>query len=415
MNKLRYFCFGILLVSFLYFGLESCRNFRDKILMDIGEVDNSYVLISPYSFNAEYLRTNEKGSVYLSDLLGKQVHEWRTPYKPFYSKLDSSGHLIYSGITPPDSSSPSRGLPGKSGVIQEIDWKGNVLREYKSEQLHHDFEILPNGNIAALMWEEVPADLAKKVRGGVAGSELRGKMWSDKIVEIDNNGKIVWSWSAKDFLDTDYDVIGPIYLREEWTHANSINWTASNPIDGTEAYLISLREINTVAIARKIDGKIIWRSPNGLLSGQHDATWLENGNVLIFDNGLYRQMTNPRILGSRVLEIDVKNEEIIWEFSGGKTGPEQASFFALITSGAERLKNGNTLIVNGPMGSMFEVNPGGKIVWKLLNPFKSYSSGPFEFSPVFNAKRYKSNEIKWPEKLPAPLSPLSNLCPKIMY
>jgi hypothetical protein len=45
-----------------------------------------------------------------------------------------------------------------------------------------------------------------------------------------------------------------------------------------------------------------------------------------------------------------------------------ASFFAEAISGAQRLPNGNTLICDGTSGVFFEVTPGGKTVWRYVNP-----------------------------------------------
>ena len=39
------------------------------------------------------------------------------------------------------------------------------------------------------------------------------------------------------------------------------------------------------------------------------------------------------------------------------------------SAGAERLPNGNTLICNGEAGRIFEVTPGGEVVWDYVNAF----------------------------------------------
>ena len=43
-------------------------------------------------------------------------------------------------------------------------------------------------------------------------------------------------------------------------------------------------------------------------------------------------------------------------------------FFAPFISGTQRLPNGNTLICDGLHGTLFEVTPAGKTVWKDINP-----------------------------------------------
>jgi hypothetical protein len=46
---------------------------------------------------------------------------------------------------------------GMAGRMDEINWKGEVTWqfEYATEeyQIHHDIEVLPNGNILTLCWD----------------------------------------------------------------------------------------------------------------------------------------------------------------------------------------------------------------------------------------------------------------------
>ena len=52
-------------------------------------------------------------------------------------------------------------------------------------------------------------------------------------------------------------------------------------------------------------------------------------------------------------------EQPVWSYSA----PDKASFYAAFISGCQRLKNGNTLICEGPKGRVFEVTPAGEVVW----------------------------------------------------
>ena len=60
----------------------------------------------------------------------------------------------------------------------------------------------------------------------------------------------------------------------------------------------------------------------------------------------------------------------VWEY----VAPNPTDFFADVISGAHRLPNGNTLIDNGPTGTLFEVTPAGETVWLYVNP--ATASGP---------------------------------------
>lgn len=415
LKLLRYFCCFIAVVSmsYLLFDFSYCKpslraysSLGSFPVIDKNKINQGYTLLTPYKID-QY----GKGTIYLVDLYGKPVHEWQTNYAPFYSILEKNGNILVAIVTPGNDSNFPAG--GRTELLQELDWDSNVVWEYKNENLHHDIEVLPNGNVAALIWEQVPKNIAKDVKGGVPNTEFKESVWSDAIIEINKSGDIIWIWHAYEHLDPKIDVLGPLTPRAEWTHTNSLMYINKDPFYNEAAYLISLREINTVALIKKSNSKIIWRSPKSTLAYQHDATLLPNGNILVFDNNIFRE-PNPRPLqGSSVVEIEPIENKIVWRFDGGETGMEKARFKADITSGAQRLQNGNTLVINGPRGHLFEITPKKQLVWDFINPFGYNSTGPWPNTAVFKARRYGVNEINWPEKLSPPLPALSVMCQSI--
>ena len=87
--------------------------------------------------------------VYLIGMKGEVLHHWKTDLPPGnYAHLLPNGNLLWAGQTP---QGPRPG-GGKGGVIQEIDWEGNVLWEYKDDCQHHDFRRLKNGNTLYIGW-----------------------------------------------------------------------------------------------------------------------------------------------------------------------------------------------------------------------------------------------------------------------
>ena len=417
---LRYSVYFIAAISVIYLllnftycksSLKAYSSLGNFPVIDKDKISLGYALISPHKDKGE------NGAIYLVDLYGKPVHKWQTKHRPLYSILKKNGNIVTTLIAPGNDSDFPAG--GRTGIIQELDWNGKILWEYKNDKLHHDIEILPNGNVAALVWERVPKEIAKKIKGGVSGAEFQGDVWADAIIEISKSGDIVWTWHAYQHLDTENDALGPLTPRAEWTHANSLRYIYGYSFDDEDeafsyedSYLISLREINTVAIVKKSDGSIAWRTPKSMLAYQHDATMLPNGNVLVFDNNVFRKPSPRPLQGSRVVEIDPQKNKIVWKFDGGETGAEKARFKADITSGAQRLPNGNTLIIHGPLGYLFEVTPEKELVWDFINPFGSDST-PWPNTAIFKARRYGVNEIDWPEKLNSPLPTLSVMCQSI--
>jgi hypothetical protein len=84
--------------------------------------------------------------------------------------------------------------------------------------------------------------------------------------------------------------------------------------------------------------------------------------------------------GSRVLEYDPQTQAFPWWYPGANGIP----FYTRLRGMAQRLPNGNTLIVNSDGGETFEVTPGQEVVW-------SCSCGRVELK---RARRYM------PEQLP---------------
>jgi hypothetical protein len=123
--------------------------------------------------------------------------------------------------------------------------------------------------------------------------------------------------------------------------------------------LVSVRGLNLVLILDLNKEKIIWKWGPGYLIRQHHPTLLENGNILIFDNGdtIVRRY-------SRVVEVDPITKSIVWEYKAHV--PED--FFSVSRGGNQRLPSGNTLITNSDSGQVFEVTQDGRIVWDFYNP-----------------------------------------------
>jgi hypothetical protein len=322
------------------------------------------------------------GPPLLIDMEGKVVHEWRTPRPTHYGYLLPNGNLLALCRT----SGSRRRFPAwelfRAGAVMEIDWDGNVLWEARHPDHHHDARLMGNGNVLMLCIEEVPRDLAAKVRGGLPGSEHNGVMCSDKVVEMTKEGEVVWEWHAWEHLDPEVDRITPQDWREEWTHANTVEELPDGDI------LVSFRNISTIAIIERGTGDIRWRLGPEVLAQQHHPNLLANGNILVFDNGMHR--TNAPFSFSRVLEMDPATKRIVWVYRDQPV----FNFFSPYESGAQRLPNGNTLICEGAFGRLFEVTREGEVVWEYVNPYFGEAGLLGENNWVFRAFRYSAEEIE---------------------
>ena len=335
-----------------------------------------YTLFTPLTANR---------TVYLIDLDGEIVHSWNLPYPPGYGYLTPDGTLFYNAMILED---PDRFLstqPWKGGAVLEVDWTGRVLSEVRHPDHHHDGRRLRNGHVLLLCAAPIPRDLAQKVRGGIPGTEHNGEMYGDYLVEMTTDGRVVWEWRSWEHLDPATDVI--TYAgerRHEWTHAN----TVAELRDGN--LVVSFRNISTVAIVERETGDIVWKIGPPTLAQQHAPVELDNGNLLIFDNGTHR--VDIGVPFSRVIEVDRATKQIVWTYQDRVP----FDFFSPLISNAQRLPNGNTLICEGNFGRIFEVTREGEVVWEFVNPHFGPPPGKPEAPPanaVFRAFRYGLDEI----------------------
>lgn len=339
-----------------------------------------------HSYRGYTLFTNQRGTqTNLIDMEGRVCHRWQADEGITYSYLLPNGNLLLR-TNPAEQAGGTEHLggaltvlAGASTALLELDWEGNIVWEYRSPDmyLHHDFERLPNGNTLILLWTPIPDALAAQVKGGFGDT---GVMFGDVVQEVTPEGTIVYQWNSWENLDIETDVICHLEGRREWTHQNALNVTPDGDL------LVSFRQTSTVGIVSKASGEFTWKWGPGEISHQHCPTFLENGRVLLFDNGPHR----PGVSYSRIVEVDPATNEVAWEYKGDPP----ISFYSYQISGTQRLPNGNTLICEGGAGRIFEVTPNKEIVWEYVNPFLAQSGAVVGASPtsyansVFRAHRY---------------------------
>lgn len=323
---------------------------------------------------------------WLMDMEGNMIHHWKMPERPgSYSKLLGNGNLLYGCKMDAEKRKRVGAEPfsGYGGIIREVDWNNRLIWEYEDPFLHHDFYRMKNGNTMVLKWIEVPEEITKKVKGGVPGTEEKGKIWGDAFEEITPEGKVAWSWIAHENLNPELDAICPLCPRKEWTHANSC------VVLGNGDLLTCFRSLNNVCIIDRQNGEIKWEWGSGLgqLAHPHDPHPLPNGNIMIFDNGAHRALTEVNC--SIVVEVDRQKKEIVWEY---RSNPAHL-FYSSVCSGAQRLPNGNTLICSTTQGRLFEITAEKEIVWEYYCPYYGeIDSGYVNW--IFRAYRYEPDFIE---------------------
>lgn len=338
-------------------GLTAC---------DLDQACPGYVIYTPIAGD---------GIVYAIDVQGREAHHWKMPYAPgLWGYLLPNGNLFYNGKIVKDETWGrfESWKAFKGGVILEAEMDGTVVWEHRDPDHHHDARRTEGGGAVYLSMEPMTEDLARRVQGGHSADEAE-QMWADVIVEVDSAGNRIWEWHAIEHLEPAVHRLTFNDHRTEWSHGNTIA-----PLPG-DRVLASFRNISTVAIISKASGKMEWQLGPDVLAQQHDPSLLDNGNILVLDNGSHRR--DNGLPFTRVLEINPEGNEIVWSYQD----PTPYSFFSAYISGARRLGNGNTLITEGVTGRMFQVTPSGEVVWEYINPHFHIHIRGHQSNAVFRA------------------------------
>ena len=383
------------------------------------------LLNEPEAFEG-YTLFNKRGTptLYLIDNQGREVHRWELARRTLFARLLENGNLLTF----------ARDLdrdPERS--VREVDRNGDILWDCTQGVPHHDLLEMPNGNVLILSRQLKTPEEAIAAGANPEFIGERGLL-APHIVEIRTTGpatcEIVWEWAAWDHLIQDFDPGKANYgvvaehpelidlnfrlaevavwtFPSDWIHSNGIDYNpeldqiALSPRHFSEMWIIDHSTTRAEAAGSGggnsgMGGDLLyrWGNPRAYRAGTaddqqlfwpHNPHWIPPGlagagNILIFNNGW--EFPDFRREYSSVDEIvppvDGANyrlnpdqayapAEPVWTY----TAATPSDFYAPIVSGAQRLPNGNTLICYGTRGTIFEVTPAGKTVWKYVNPTTS--------------------------------------------
>ncbi len=308
-------------------------------------------------------------------------------YMPLEQTLDeprllANGNMVFSR--------------GREGYLYEIDMMGNIVRQWHStgipkeapdgsipvetDTFHHDFTIMPSGNFLILstearFYENYPLSEEDPTKTGPSN------VIGDVIIEITPDGKIVRELKLLDILDPyrlAYDSLQTffwvgIYQKKldkpgiDWSHVNSIEY---DPRD--DCAIISVYHQDCVVKLDLDSGEIKWilgdhgnwkepwqkylLTPKGDFEWsyhQHSAKLTPDGNLILYDNGLYRALPPKAKMAaadshSRAVEFKIDEQamtiEQVWQY-GNREGER---FFAPFISEVDWLpETGNILVTNG--------------------------------------------------------------------
>jgi len=367
-------------------------------------IDDEIILVSAIFSNKSYLINKE----------GFPLHKWEFTDNALMAYLSEDGFLYRVAQEP----NPPVSFGGQTGRIEKVDLQGNVVWQWSlndaTSVMHHDFTLMPNGNILACVWDQKDA-LEATLNGRDPNFMIDNAVTPDRIIEIEpvgtNGANIVWQWDVWDHLVQDFDAsknnFGNVAASPEridinfegtngdqnLVHLNSISY-----IEELDQIVMSSRVFSelwvidhstTTAEAAGSTGGTYgkggdllyrWGNPvshdNGTASDrklfeQHDVTYIANaqnngGTFLMFNN----QITDNT---SAVVEVEAPIDANGNYTLNANEIPAPVTYSWIYesdeilsgrTSGAHRMDNGNTLITSNMSSVMREINNQGDILWE---------------------------------------------------
>jgi hypothetical protein len=309
---------------------------------------------------------------YLMDMEGKIVHTWARPGDDIWvwerAVMLPNGDLM---------------VASKFKELLRLDPNSEIVWQAKMD-VHHDIAFLPDGSFytvirGAELYRSLAVEFPVIVHCAPSGEEI------DRWYAYDHMDEIMRRFDRSSFLDTVLDsmiaagetagftesVPGRVEANRlkngrvlyDYFHLNTVTVLPETALGERDSrfragnLLVCFRNIDQVAVLDADTWEISWVWGEGELEWPHDPTMVEDGNILIFDNGVRRGF-------SRVVEVDPVKGDIVWQYVAHP--PE--SFYSFEKGSAQRLAGGNTLICDGDNGRAFEVTPAGEVVWEWLNP-----------------------------------------------
>jgi len=227
--------------------------------------------------------------------------------------------------------------------------------------LTHDYEVVFHSLIPLPIGNEYITILSPegKIKKNISLYKiLKNEISSDRFERI-----IWWLLSPKHFAARIEMAIKPprdVFARPtDIFHSNTVGVIDQDisPIIKRGHILYCSMRLDLIGVIDIEREKLIWSWGKRDLEGPHHPTPLENGNILIYDNGTRRGHT-------RILEVNPLTNRIEWQYVGN---PPQ-SFFSKWGGASQRLPNGNTLLTESDRGRVFEITKDGEIVWEFYNP-----------------------------------------------
>lgn len=352
-----------------------------------------------------FLITADKNRAYLVDMDGNEVHSWEKSASEIWDQKVSKDKELYyfwlRGALNPESGNVYIN-PFTLDIFTEnyksitaLDKNSNIL--WRADMpTHHDAQVQPDGSLyglAGIMLQDADPDLPN----------IAPPFIEDYLIKVSADGKITKKISfLKLFKESDVKIAlerishipqDPELHPGDVFHSNSFSVVSAEaagkaPMLVEGHVLVSFRNLDLLVMIDPEAEKITWAS-YGPYKGQHSPQILDDGTVIMFDNLGNLKSGGP----SRVLQLDLNDMRIVWEYTGTKENP----VFSWHSSHVQKLPNGNILVTEAEAGRLFEVTPDKEIVWEYWAPSRyDFGKEDQQLIPVvFSGHRFSADEIKF--------------------
>jgi hypothetical protein len=316
---------------------------------------------------------------YLIEMDGTEIHRWHYDFEqvwpdfqpPRWQRPQTMEHFRRVHMYP---NGDLLAIFSYVGMIK-LDRDSNLLWAFEGNS-HHDMHVTEDGTIYVLGVDPVV--------------ELRGdkEIWTLRptICVLDPDGKEVRRIQTLDYFENSMHrpLLNAMQKTGDLLHFNSIEVFDGSLADRSDLYqkgniLISSRKLSFIAILDPEKEEVVW-TLSGMWRGQHEATLLDNGNMLIFDNRRFDGR-------SQVLEFEPFTQEIVWSYSGTDDKPLWTGACGI----AERLANGNTLATETHGARALEIAPNGTVVWEFVNPHVVAGGDKGKIANIYTLNRLPSD------------------------
>ena len=268
----------------------------------------------------------------------------------------------------------STGWQPTFGRFVQFRATGDVVQTYSSAAPYytdvHELAISFNdtsvASVSLLGYDLRPRDLSSI--GGNSNVLLGGHT----LLRQSSQGSVVFLWSAWDHFQIE-DWIepplpAPVVTNIDFDHPNAFIF------DQDSNYVVSFRNFGEITKIDGISGDIIWRlggrhnqftivnDPLAGFSGQHSVRVLENGHILLFDNGLRHTPPESRAVEYR-LDTETMTATMVWEYR------HNPPLYAPFVGSVQRYEDGRTLIGFGWVSQVVEVGTSGDVRWEGVLTF----------------------------------------------